>query len=91
MRSCSGCSKTGPFTTRCPKCSSLGLPDAWFCSKECFNAAWKEHSKEHKDLVFDFRNRAEWIRVRDLYLATTDQQKRNRLAELFISQLTKLE
>jgi FK506-binding protein 1 len=43
---CLRCSK--PSNMVCPKCRALELPDSYFCSKECFKAAWKVHKQLHK-------------------------------------------
>lgn len=51
--SCGACSTPGCTTplndTRlaCPKCISLGLPPAYFCSQKCFKDNWSSHKKIH--------------------------------------------
>ena len=35
-------------TKKCPVCIELELPDAHFCSQECFKKNWKSHNKVHK-------------------------------------------
>lgn len=32
---------------RCPTCLKLGLPDAYFCSQQCFRNSWPEHKQCH--------------------------------------------
>jgi len=40
-----GCGK--PASQRCPNCIKLGLPDIFFCGKECFTKAWPTHKLLH--------------------------------------------
>ncbi|KAJ3310534.1 Methionine aminopeptidase 1 [Boothiomyces sp. JEL0838] len=42
---CQTCSK--PATLRCPTCIKKGLPDAHFCSQECFKSSWNLHKLAH--------------------------------------------
>eukprot|EP00002_Diphylleia_rotans_P037478 TRINITY_DN8374_c0_g1_i1.p1 TRINITY_DN8374_c0_g1~~TRINITY_DN8374_c0_g1_i1.p1 ORF type:complete len:382 (+),score=59.80 TRINITY_DN8374_c0_g1_i1:63-1208(+) len=40
------CGKTASM--KCPTCLKLGLPDAFFCSQECFKEEWAVHKNIHK-------------------------------------------
>ncbi len=43
-----GCEKEAKL--RCPNCKKLGIKEeSYFCGKECFNAAWKEHKQIHDE------------------------------------------
>eukprot|EP00954_Amorphochlora_amoebiformis_P029775 1393652-Amorphochlora_amoeboformis.AAC.2 len=35
-------------TLQCPKCLKLRLPSTYFCNKQCFSKAWKQHNQIHK-------------------------------------------
>eukprot|EP00455_Lapot_gusevi_P031584 TRINITY_DN342_c0_g1_i1.p1 TRINITY_DN342_c0_g1~~TRINITY_DN342_c0_g1_i1.p1 ORF type:complete len:230 (+),score=64.05 TRINITY_DN342_c0_g1_i1:72-761(+) len=45
---CVACSK--PAQLICPTCKRLNLPEVYFCSQECFTAAWKTHKAVHDQL-----------------------------------------
>ncbi|GAB5358849.1 hypothetical protein AAMO2058_000494300 [Amorphochlora amoebiformis] len=36
-------------TLQCPKCLKLRLPSTYFCNKQCFSKAWKQHNQIHKE------------------------------------------
>eukprot|EP00882_Tetradesmus_deserticola_P013224 GHRQ01014021.1.p1 GENE.GHRQ01014021.1~~GHRQ01014021.1.p1 ORF type:complete len:383 (+),score=166.99 GHRQ01014021.1:1308-2456(+) len=40
-----------PAQLQCPKCASMGLPKAPYCSQDCFKQAWPEHKAVHKSAV----------------------------------------
>jgi methionyl aminopeptidase len=42
---CQACGK--PATMKCPKCCELSLPDAPFCSQDCFKGVWATHKAVH--------------------------------------------
>jgi methionyl aminopeptidase len=45
MAKCQKCDKVS--TLRCPTCLKKGLPDAHFCSQECFKQSWQLHKLCH--------------------------------------------
>jgi len=47
-KECSQCKKKAEKMMVCPTCKKLKLPQSYFCSKECFKAAWPTHKMLHK-------------------------------------------
>ena len=45
MTTCLVCS--APSKLKCPTCLKQSLPDAHFCSQDCFKKNWLEHKKVH--------------------------------------------
>lgn len=46
MVKCEHCQKEGA-TMQCPTCKKLELPPSYFCTQECFKAAWPTHKLKH--------------------------------------------
>ncbi|KAJ3126085.1 Methionine aminopeptidase 1 [Nowakowskiella sp. JEL0407] len=43
---CSGCGQEAS-KLKCPTCVKQGLPNAYFCSQDCFRASWQQHKLVH--------------------------------------------
>ena len=48
---CAHCSK--PAKMQCPTCLKLHLTPSYFCSQDCFKAAWSTHKSYHSVGPFD--------------------------------------
>ncbi|KAI6187502.1 Methionine aminopeptidase [Aphelenchoides besseyi] len=49
-----GCSNGAKM--RCPVCIKLSLPDAYFCSQDCFKSSWENHKSLHQSKTSDVFN-----------------------------------
>ncbi|CAD5227218.1 unnamed protein product [Bursaphelenchus xylophilus] len=47
-KKCIGLECAKPAKLRCPTCIKLELPDAFFCSQDCFKSNWEIHKFYHK-------------------------------------------